>query len=60
MMWCKVGFEPVVVGHVHEYADGQVEGNGQNDGLKALSQVLVEERVVRAEGREVPEQMGWM
>ena len=54
-MRCKVGFEPVVVGHVHEYADCEVEGNGQNDGLKTLSQVLVEERVVRTERREVPE-----
>ena len=35
MIGCEVGFEPVIVDKMHEAAEGEIQGNGDDEGGKA-------------------------
>ena len=58
MLRGKVRLEPVIVGHMQEHTDSQVERDRQDDGLRALGEVLVEQRVLLTQRAEGAKQVG--
>lgn len=48
-------FEPVVVDHVCERANCEVEWNGHNEGNNAGADIFIEKGVFRPKGFELPD-----